>query len=250
MMLEGKTALVVGGGRGIGAATAQILAREGAVVAASYLRDRDAAEALAERVRRRGGTIELFQSDAHDPQQLRDLVERGNALRGRLDIVVHSAPAQGVMRPLSTLSWEEFILPVESKLRAAYEIARAAVPLMRKGRSGRLVFVSSGWAKQPSMAGLCGLASAFGAEVSFVRALSREVGPDGITVNAVAPGMVETSLSAQMGPQVRERIVAMTPLGRIATPEDIAGVIAFLASDESGFMTGSYLPVSGGMATD
>ncbi|MCL4393851.1 MAG: SDR family oxidoreductase [Chloroflexi bacterium] len=121
---------------------------------------------------------------------------------------------------------------------------------MSQQHSGKLVFVTSGWGKYPNMPGLCSLSPAFGAEVSFVKALAREFGPNGITVNAVAPGMVETDLSAGMSPQVRQQISAATPLGRIAMPDDIARVIVFLASDASGFMTGTYVPVSGGMAMD
>ncbi len=148
------------------------------------------------------------------------------------------------------MSWEDFILASQSELKAAYEIAQAVLPLMRRQHTGHMVFVSSGWAKYPTMAGLCSLAPAFGALVSLVKALAKEFGPDGITVNTVAPGMVDTDLSTQMPPQVRQQVAAMTPLGRIATPEDIARVIAFLASDASGFMTGTYVPVSGGLTMD
>ncbi|HUZ16770.1 MAG TPA: SDR family oxidoreductase [Spirochaetia bacterium] len=249
-MFEGKTALVVGGGRGIGAAAARLLACEGALVAVSYLRNRESAEAAAEEVREAGGRIELFQSDAHVGEQVRELVRKAYALAGRLDIVVYSAPARGTMRPLEELSWEEFIQPAHTTLRASYELARAAIPLLKERLAGRMVFVTSGWAKNPTMPGLCGLNAGFGAEVSFVKALAREVGPLGITVNAVAPGMVDTELSARMPPEVRGRVAGMTPLGRIATPDDVAGVIGFLASDASAFMTGTYLPVNGGISIE
>ncbi len=250
MLHDEKVALVVGGGRGIGGAAVQVLAEQGVTVVASYKHNTAAAEALAQTIREQGGKVTVHQSDAHDAAQVRELVQRAYDLEGHLDIVVHSAPAQGFIRPFLSLSWEEFILATQSKLRAAYEIAHAALPLMRQRHSGHLVFVTSGWAKYPNIAGLCSLSPAFGAEVSLVKALAKEFGPDGITVNAVAPGMVETNLSAEMPLEVRQQVIAMTPLGRIAKPEDIARVIAFLASDASGFVTGTSVPVSGGMAMD
>ena len=250
MSIQQRAVLIVGGGRGIGAAAARLLARQGAAVSVSYLSNAATAEALAESIRAQGGRIDIFKSDAQDSEQVRELVKRVYESNGRLDAIVHSAPSQGAIRPISTLSFEEFIGPIESRLKAAYEITRAAIPLMQERHSGRLVFITSGWAKNPSMAGLCALSSAFGAEVSFVKALARELGPSGITVNAVAPGLVETELSARMPESVRQSVVASTPLGRIAAPDDIAGVIAFLAGEESGFMTGTYVPVSGGAAME
>ncbi len=100
------------------------------------------------------------------------------------------------------------------------------------------------------MPGLTSLVLAFGALASFVRSLAQEFGPDGITVNTVAPGMVETQLSAKLPPEVRQQVIANTPLRRVASPEDIARVIAFLASDASSFLTGTYIPVNGGMIMD
>ncbi len=100
------------------------------------------------------------------------------------------------------------------------------------------------------MPGLTSLVLAFGALASLVRALAQEFGPDGITINTIAPGMVETQLSANLPPEIRQQLIAITPLRRIATPEDIAQVIAFLASDASGFLTGTYIPVNGGAIMD
>ncbi len=250
MLLTGKVALVVGAGRGIGAATARLLAEQGATVAVCYLKNTTAAEALAQSIAERGGKVKLYQADARDADQVRHLVKDVFDLEGRLDIVVHSVPAQGFIKPFLSFEWEDFILAAQSELKAAFEVAHAVLPLMRRQHAGRLVFVTSDWAKHPTMAGLCGLVPAFGALVSLVKALAKEFGPDGITVNTVAPGMVDTELSAQMPPEVRRQVAAMTPLGRVATPEDIAQVIAFLASDASGFMTGTYVPVSGGLTMD
>ncbi len=154
------------------------------------------------------------------------------------------------MKPFLAFGWEEFILAAQSKLKSCYEIAQAALPIMQRKRAGRFVFMGSAWARYPNLPVLSSLAPAFGAMNSLVKALAKEFGPDGITINAVLPGMVETELSLQMPPEVRQQVAALTPLGRIATPEDVARVIAFLASDASGFVTGVCLPVSGGLTMD
>jgi 3-oxoacyl-[acyl-carrier protein] reductase len=247
---EGRVALVVGGGRGIGAATARLLAEQGATVALSYVRNAQTAQALGQSIRERGGKVAIYQSDVHDAEQVDKLVQSACDLEGHLDIVVQSAPGQGYIRPFLSLAWQDFVLPAQSKLKACYEIGRAVLPIMRRQHSGHLVIVTSGWARNPSMPGLASLAPAFGAEVSLAKALAQEFGPDGITVNAVAPGMVDTDLSSQMPPEVRAAVIANTPLRRIATPEDIARVIVFLAGEASGFMTGTYVPVNGGIVMD
>jgi 3-oxoacyl-[acyl-carrier protein] reductase len=250
MSLAGKVALVVGGGRGIGAATVRLLVEQGATVAFSYVQNTAAAEALAQTIRANGMKVEFWQADAHDAEQVKALVQRTRDLAGHLDIVINCVPPQGLIKPFATFTWEEFILGVDSELKTAYELAQAAIPLMRDQHAGRLVFVTSAWAKYPNMDCLTSLSPAFAAQVGFVKALAKEIGRDGITVNTVAPGMVDTNLSTQMPPEVRQQVSAITPLGRIASPEDIAQVITFLASDMSGFMTGTYIPVSGGLMMD
>jgi 3-oxoacyl-[acyl-carrier protein] reductase len=250
MSLAGRVALVVGGGTGIGAAAARRLAQDGATVAITYLRNDEAAKSLRESISAEGGRAEIFQSDAHDPDEVGKLVGAVHAIAGRLDVVVLSAPGQGgLFQPLLSLDWDAFISFTTSKLKAAHAFAKAAIPLMTAQGGGRLIFVSSGWATYPNMPGLTNLSAGFAAEVGFLKALAVEVGRSNITVNAVTPGMVETELSANLSDEVRRQVVTATPLGRIAVPDDIAGVISFLASDASRFMTGTCLPVSGGLAT-
>ncbi len=250
MDLKGKVALVAGGSRGIGAATTRALAAQGAMVMASYGHDSAAAEALAQSLNASGGKVILRQSDARDPEQVSRLVQEASDLAGHLDIVVHSVPAEGVFKPFLAFTWEEFIRAPQTELKSAYELAHAALPLMRAQHSGRLIFVNSDWGRHPNMPGLTSLVLAFGALASLVRSLAQEFGPDGITVNTVAPAMVDTQLSAKLPPEVRQQVIAITPLRRIATPEDVAQVIAFLASDASSFLTGTYIPVNGGVIMD
>ena len=235
---------------GIGAASACELAAQGATVVVSYRSNNAAAETLAQSIWAAGRQIVLYQSDAHYADQVQELVQRTYEIAGHIDMLVHSVPSRGLIKPFLTFTWDEFILGIDTEMKSAYETARAMLPLMRQQHSGHLVYVTSDWAKHPSIEGLTSLTPAFAALVGWVKVLAKECGRDGITVNAVAPGMVDTDLSSQMPPQVRQQITAMTPLGRIATPEDIAQVIAFLASDASGFMTGTYVPVSGGLTMD
>lgn len=250
MTLAGKNALVVGGGRGIGAATVRLLAEQGATVTFNYLQNKAAAENLAQQVRQMGAKVNFWQADAHDPDQVKALVQRAHDSEGHLDIVVKSVPPHGEFKPFSQFTWEEFIRGTDSELKTAFELSQATLPYMRAQRSGHLVFVTSAWAKYPSMDGLTNMTPAFAAEVGFVKALAKEVGSEGITVNTVAPGFVDTDLSRFMPPEVAQQVAASTPLGRVATAEDIARVIVFLASDASNFMTGTYVPVSGGQAMD
>ena len=251
MSLAGKVAVIVGGGRGIGAAAARQLAADGATVVVSYLRDLASAEALRSEILRAGGRAEIRQSDIHDSDAMARLIAAAHDLAGRLDIVVASAPGHGaVFTPLLEQNWETFSAFSTSKLKSDYTLARAVIPLMSARAWGRLIFVSSSWATHPNMCGLTAMSPGFAAEFGFVKALAVELGRTGITVNAVVPGMVDTDLAARMPAGTRERVANVTPLGRIALPEDIAGVIAFLASEGSRFMTGACVQVSGGLVMD
>jgi 3-oxoacyl-[acyl-carrier protein] reductase len=250
LSLNGKNALVVGGARGIGAATVRTLAEQGATVAFSYMQNTAAAEALTQEMCRTGGNVRGWQADAHDADQVKTLVQQVYASVGHLDILVNCVPPQGEFKLFQEFTWDEFIRGVDSELKVAFEFTQAVLPYMREQRAGHLVFVSSGWAKFPTQPKLTNYTPAFAAVVGFVKALAKEIGPYGITVNTVAPGMVDTDLIKHVPPEARQAMAANTPLGRIATPEDVARVIAFLASDASGFMTGSYIPVSGGLAME
>jgi 3-oxoacyl-[acyl-carrier protein] reductase len=148
------------------------------------------------------------------------------------------------------LSWDEFALGVNNELRAAFLLTKAVLPSMRQQHYGRIAYISSGLAKTPSVEGAISIATAKAGLVAFAKYIAKEYGPSGITANVVSPSMVETELSAMIPAEHRQRLEAMTPLGRIAQPEDVARVIAFFASDDSGFMTGVYAPVNGGLTME
>jgi 3-oxoacyl-[acyl-carrier protein] reductase len=136
------------------------------------------------------------------------------------------------------------------ELQAAFELTKAVLPAMQKQHYGRLVYVGSGLAKAPTMQGGMSIGTAKAGLVAFARYIAKEYGSYGITANVVSPGLVETELSSRIPSEQKQRIASMTPLGRVAQPEDIARAIAFFASDDSAFMTGTSMPVNGGMSME
>ncbi len=147
------------------------------------------------------------------------------------------------------MQWEDFITPITAELKAAFLLTRAVAPIMVRQQYGRLIYLASVRAKQPFPGG-ASLGTGKAGIIAFARYVAQELGPHGITANVVAPGMTGTSSIANLPEQHRQRVIAMTPLGRVGQPEDVASVIAFFADDDSGFMTGTYAPVNGGMAME
>ena len=250
MTLEGKVALVVGGGRGIGAATARLLAERGASVVVNYLKNEATASQVVAQIQMNRGHAIAFQANARDEQQIEALVRAARDTYSRIDILVNSSSPSGVFKPFEQMTWDEFALGVNNELKAAFTLTKAVLPIMRRQRYGRIIYISSGLAKNPNVEGAISIATAKAGLVAFAKYIAKEYGPSGITANIVSPSMVETELSTIISPEHKQRMVAMTPLGRIAQPEDIARVIAFFASDDSGFMTGVYTPVNGGLTME
>lgn len=250
MTMQGKVALVTGGGRGIGAATARLLAAQGASVVVNYLKNASTAEQVVEQIRTNEGQAIAVQADVRDLQQAERLAEAVLTTYGRIDILVHSVSASAVIKPFAEMNWEEFALGITSELKAAFGSTKAVLPAMQHQRYGRIVYLASGLAKAPTMHGAISIGTAKAGLVAFAKYIAKEFGSYGITANTVAPSMVETDLSVIVPPEQKQRIATLTPLGRIAQPEDIAQVVAFFASDASGFMTGTYAPVNGGITME
>jgi 3-oxoacyl-[acyl-carrier protein] reductase len=250
MTFQGKVALVAGGGRGIGAATAKLLAARGASVVVNYLKNSNTASQVIAQIHANGGQAIAVQANIRDEQQAEALVQEARDAYGRIDILVNSSNPSGVFKPFSQMTWDEFALGVNNELRAAFMLTKAVLPTMQQQHYGRIIYLASGLAKSPSLDGAISIGTAKAGLVAFAKYIAKEYGPSGVTANVVSPSMVETELSAMIPAEHRQRLAAMTPLGRIAQPEDIARVIAFFASDESGFMTGTYAPVNGGLAME
>jgi 3-oxoacyl-[acyl-carrier protein] reductase len=234
--LEGKTALVTGASRGIGRAIAEELARGGASVVVAYRSGADEAEALAEEI---GGRA--VQADISDAESARALVERA----GDLDILVNNA---GVTRDglLVRMSDEDWTTVIDTNLASCFYTCRAAVRGMMKKRSGSIVNISSivgihgNWGQTNYAASKAGI-------IGFTKALARELGSRNVRANVVVPGYVTTRLTDVLPEEATSAMLENTPLGRLGDPEDVAGAVRFLASDNASFVTGAVLLVDGGL---
>jgi 3-oxoacyl-[acyl-carrier protein] reductase len=243
--LSPRAALVTGGSRGIGRAVSELLAKAGACVAINYRSDAGAASEAVEAIRSRGGQATAIAADVSDPGAARGLVERVAREWGRLDIVVNNA---GVWEPdeAGAGSLETWDRALAINLRGAFLVTDAAIPhLLRHG--GSIVFVSS-TAGQRGESGHSAYASTKGALISYTKSLAAELGPKGVRVNCVAPGWVETDMTRDTlaDPVRRREIEASIPIGRVATPEEIAGPVLFLVSDLARDVQGEVLNVNGG----
>jgi len=243
--LEGRLALVTGGGRGIGRATVLELARRGADVIVNYLRNQEAAEETAEAARALGARAETVRAHVGDPEKVERLFQQIEQRHGRLDILVNNA-ASGVIRPALDLEVRHWDWTMSINARAAWLAARRAEPLMR-GRGGRIVNVSSlGSQRVFRDYFLVGVSKA--ALESVTRYLAVELAPSGIAVNAVSGGLVETDALRYF--EHREAMLAdaraKTPAGRMLVPEDLARVIAFLCSPGAEMIRGQVIVVDGG----
>ncbi|GAA1511054.1 SDR family oxidoreductase [Dactylosporangium maewongense] len=246
---SGTVALVAGGSRGIGAATSRLLASLGMRVVVNYRSSDADADALVEAIRAAGGEAIALRADVRDPREVDELVKAVSARWGAVEVLVNTVRIPFAIKSFQDMSWEEFGGKLHDEMLAAFTLTKAVAPAMIDQGYGRIVHIATGLARQPRTE-MIALGTSKAALVQFARYVAQELGPFGITVNVVSPGMVETDVAGKVSPQVRARLVAATPLGRIARPEDVAGVVAFYASDESGFMTGTYAPVNGGLAMD
>jgi len=242
--LTGKVALVTGGSRGIGAATAKALAEEGADVAISYSASPDKAEAVVAEMQKNGVRTVAFKADQADAKQVTELVQKVAKYFGKLDILVNNAGVfeSGVVGdPSADLARldREFAINVGGVVAAV----RAAVPLMTEG--GRIVTIGSVIADRVSFPGLAGYAATKAAVVGYSQGWARDLGPKGITVNVVQPGPINTDMNPENSDfaQVQK---ASTALGRYGRPEELAAAVVFLASPKASYITGATLSVDGG----
>ncbi len=248
MPAERKVALITGGGRGIGAATACLLAARGIHVVVNYLSNKAAAEQVAADIQAGGGQARVVQADVRDPAACAALVQETLTAFGRIDSLIHCAAVQqAALKPFAAFTIEEFTRSVIGELTGVFEITKAVIPLMQQQRSGHLVYLGAGLARSPQPF-FIGVGVAKAGISTFARYIAMEYGPDGITANVVEPALVNTDLSTPyVSEQERQAMTTIIPLGWIAQPEDVAGALAFLAGDDSRYITGHTLPVNGGI---
>jgi 3-oxoacyl-[acyl-carrier protein] reductase len=243
--LDGKAALVTGGSRGIGRAICLELARHGAKVAVNYQSNAALAEAVVAEIAAAGGEAFAIRGDVAESGDAAALVKGTVDRFGALDILVNNA---GITRDglLMRMPEEDWDAVHRTNLRGAFLVTKAAMRPMLRARGGRIINITSVVGVMGN-AGQANYAAAKAGLIGFTRSVAREVASRAITVNAVAPGFINTDIIASMTSQATTAVMAQIPLGRIAEPEEVAPLVAFLASDAAGYITGQCIHVDGGM---
>ena len=248
----GQVILVTGASRGIGAGIAQAFARQGAMVLVNYLSNHDAAQDVVSRCQQLGGDAWALSADVRSAEAVNTMVAQALRETGRIDAVVNNAFSPYTFYPdhltrFGDMPWQAYQTQFDGAVHAAYNTCQAVLPHFKQRGQGSIVNLTSDLVDRPSIA-YHDYTTAKAALVGFSRNLAAELGPLGIRVNCVAPGLVSpTDSSRATKESVKEVLIAQTPLGRLATPEDVAGPVLFLASDWSRFVTGQVLTVDGGL---
>jgi 3-oxoacyl-[acyl-carrier protein] reductase len=246
LSLEGRTAIVTGASRGIGRAIALELAGRGAAIIVNYNRSPQAAEEVVAQIQSQGGKANAVQADVSDFSQAQELIKSALDTFNGLDILVNNA---GITRDtlimmMSEADWDRVIA---TNLKSTFNCSKAAVRYMMRKRYGRIINITS-VAGQMGNPGQTNYSASKAGQIGFTKALAREVAARNITVNAVAAGYIDTEIWADVSEEARQAALSLIPLGRKGQTEEIAYAVAFLASDQAGYITGQILGVDGGMA--
>jgi 3-oxoacyl-[acyl-carrier protein] reductase len=245
MTFEGKVALVTGGSRGIGRSIAVKLGSLGATVVVNYNKNAEEAEAVIKAVKEAGGNGQAIQADVSQLADAQRLVDETVKAYKRLDILVNNA---GITRDklLMQMNEEAWDAVIDTNLKGAYLCSKAAIRTMLKQKSGRIINITS-ISGQAGSGGQANYSAAKAGLIGFTKSLAREVGSRSITVNAVAPGFIDTDMTSVLADEFKQKALAQIPLERFGKPEDVAEAVAFLAGDGAAYITGHVLTVDGGM---
>ena len=243
--MQGKVVLVTGASRGIGRATAERFGALGARVAVNYVANAEAAAAVVAWIHSRGQEAVAVQADVRSVDAVEAMVREVSASLGPVDILVNNAgiTRDGLMARMPESDWQDVI---DTNLTGAFHCIRAVLGQMMRRRWGRIINISS-VAGLAGNAGQVNYAAAKAGLVGLTRSLAKEVASRSITVNAVAPGFVETDLTSDLREEWRTQVLSMTPVARFGTPEEVASMVVFLASDEAAYITGQVVSVDGGL---
>jgi len=244
--LKDRVAVVTGGSRGIGRAIALEFAARGAAIVVNYHKSPEAADEVVKQIVEAGGKAAAFQADVSDFKQAESLIKFAIETFGDLRILVNNAgiTKDTLIMMMSEADWDAVI---NTNLKSTFNCSKAAVKHMLRKRAGRILNIAS-VAGQMGNAGQVNYSASKGGQIAFTKSLAREVAARNITVNAIAPGFVDTEILAGMSPDTLEAMLKLVPLARKAKPEEIAYAAAFLASDQAAYITGQVLGVDGGMA--
>lgn len=244
--LNRKTALVTGGSRGIGRAISVALARAGFVVVINYVHHDAAAQDCVKEIAQEGYQAFAFKADIGDASQAKGLVDAIIDKSGSVDVLVNNAgiTRDNLLMRMRETEWDEVL---RVNLKGVFNVTQAVVRGMMRQRWGRIINISS-VSGLMGQVGQANYAASKAGLIGFSKSLAREVGKRGITVNVVAPGYIPTDLNADLDPSIQKQIQDVIPMGHFGTVEDVANVVAFLASESSAYITGVVLPVDGGLS--
>lgn len=243
--LKNRTAVVTGASRGLGAAMARVLGASGARVVLDYCQSETEAKELARYIRRNSGEAVAIRADLRDPAQIQALVAEAEQAFGPVEILVNNATGPQPMLPLEQYTWQDYQDQLDFFVKAPLLLAQAVLPKMKAARWGRIIHIGSEVADIGN-ANYSAYVTAKAAMVGMTRSWASELGATGITVNLVAPGWIPVERHANTDPALLKAYSAGVPLLHQGTPDDVAHAVAFLASDEAGFITGQCLSVNGG----
>ncbi|MFM2309609.1 MAG: hypothetical protein RLY87_1731 [Chloroflexota bacterium] len=243
--LTDRVAIVTGGSRGIGRAIALALAGAGATVVVNYRGNTAAADETLAAIAAIGGKAIAIQADVANAEDVKRLFSEVNAAYGRIDILVNNA---GITRDtlMMRMKDEDWDAVIDTNLKSQFLTTKAAISPMVRARSGRIINITSVVGLMGN-AGQANYAAAKAGIIGFTKSVAREIGSRSVTVNAVAPGFIDTELTAVLSEDMREGLKKQIPLGRLGTPEDVAGLVVFLASDQAAYITGQTFNCDGGM---
>jgi 3-oxoacyl-[acyl-carrier protein] reductase len=240
-----KGAIVTGGTRGIGLAIAKRLADDGWNLVVTYRSDEEAAKACEQELAATGSSVKVVAGDVSNADDAGRIIEEGLAHLGKVDALVNNA---GITRDtlMMRMSEDDWDAVIDTNLKGAFLLSKAVMRPMLRARAGRIVNLTS-VVGLVGNAGQANYAAAKAGLIGLTKTMAKEVGSRGITVNAVAPGFIDTRLTEVLPEELKQQLLKQTPLGRFGTPEDIAGAVAFLLSDDATFITGQTLTVDGGL---